>query len=129
MEKDKIVLSDGTEQELEYASGIAALQVIVQSKSAAAVLWEKFSMENLKNVQIKNAAGETTGRYQNLILDHITGRETADDTVSVIFCLRQKTMEEELREEIAALKAGQKTQDAAIGDLGQAVSDIAEGGM
>ena len=29
---------------------------------------------------------------------------------------------------ILALESGQRTQDDAIGDLGQAVSDIAEGG-
>lgn len=128
MSKDKLVLANGTEIMLESSGGIGALHVNAESKSVACGLWEKCSKENLKSVQIKDAAGETTGRYEDMVLDHITGSDNADGTVCLIISLRKKTTEEVLLERIAALESRQQTQDAAIGDLGQAVSDIAEGG-
>ncbi len=128
MDKDKLVLADGTEINLESSQGIAALNVAVKSKAAAAELWEKFSTSNLKEVQIKNTEGNVTGKYEDMVLDHIRGVDNADGTVQVTFCLCSRPMEDILLKKIAALEAGQQTQDAAIGDLGQAVSDIAEGG-
>lgn len=129
MDKDKLVLADGTEVELESSQGIGALHVNVESKTAAAQLWERFTKQNLKQVQVKNADGNVTGKYEDMVLDHIRGVDNRDGTVQVTFCLCSRPMEEILLERIATLEAGQQTQDAAIGDLGQAVSDIAEGGM
>lgn len=129
MNKDKLVLHDGTEITLESSNGIGALLVLVESRRAAAGLWEKFTKENLRLVQIKNESGEVTGNYTDMVLDHITGTEREEGKVGILFSLRSKTIEEELRERIASLEEGQQTQDAAIGDLGQAVSDIAEGGI
>ena len=73
-------------------------------------------------------AGVTVGSYQDMVLDHVEGRDNSDGTVQMTFSLRSKTTEEILTERILALESGQRTQDEAIGDLGQAVSDIAEGG-
>ncbi len=129
MSKDKLVLADGTEIILESSQGIGTLCVNAESKGAACNLWEKCSKENLKQVTIRNADGETIGRYEDMVLDHVTGSDNADGTVQFTISLRKKTTEEILLERIAALEAGQQTQDAAIGDLGQAVSDIAEGGV
>lgn len=128
MSKDKLVLADGTEITLESSQGIGALNVKVQDKAAACALWEKFTKENLKQVTVKNSQEEIIGNYSGLILDHITGTDNADGTVQVTFSLRDKTTEEILLERIAALEAGQATQDDAISDLGQAVSDVVEGG-
>lgn len=126
MGKDKLVLADGTEMELESSRGIGALCVIAESRTAAGALWEKFYGENLSEVLIKNSTGDVAGRYKDMVLDHITGADYGD-SVLITFNLREKTETELLRERVAALESGQKTQDEAIGDLGQAVSDIAEG--
>lgn len=128
MSKDKLVLADGTEIILESSQGIGALNVHAQDKGAACTLWEKFTGENLDSVVIRNAEGETTGTYSDMVLDHITGKENPDGTVKITFSLRSKTTEELLTERVSALEAGQQTQDEAIGDLGQAMSDVVEGG-
>lgn len=128
MSKDKLVLADGTEITLESSQGMGALKVSAQDKAAACALWEGFTKENLEQVTVRNAEGETTGTYSDMVLDHIIGRENPDGTVQVTFSLRNKTVEELLTERVAAMEAGQKTQDDAISDLGQAVSDVVEGG-
>ncbi len=128
MNNDKIVLADGTEIPLESSQGIGALHVNAESKAAACTLWEGFTPKKLKQVTVKNADGLTVGVYPDMVLDHITGVENGDGTVQVTFSLRSKTENEILKERLDAFEAGQQTQDEAIGDLGQAVSDIAEGG-
>ncbi len=128
MDKDKIVLASGTEIQLVSSMGIGALQIIADSKAAACKIWEEFTKENLAQVTVKNADDITVGNYEDLVLDHVTGVENSDGSISMTFSLRKKTNEEILLEKVASLEAGQQTQDEAIGDLGQAVSDIAEGG-
>ncbi len=128
MSKDKLVLTDGTTIPLESSQGIGALNANVKDKAAACALWENFTKENMERITIQNAEGETTGTYSCMVLDHITGKENPDGTVQVVFSLRNKTAEELLTERVAALEAGQQTQDEAISDLGQAVSDVVEGG-
>ena len=54
-------------------------------------------------------------------------RSIADGAVQITFSLRNKSVEEILTERVVALEAGQQTQDEAIGNLGQAVSDMAGG--
>ena len=105
-----------------------ALRVNVADKAAACALWEKFSKENVKQITVKNSEDVTVGSYQDMVLDHVEGRDNSDGTVQMTFSLRSKTTEEILTERILALESGQRTQDEAIGDLGQAVSDIADGG-
>lgn len=128
MNNDKLVLKDGTEITLQSSQGMNALHVNVADKAAACTLWEKFSKENMKQVMIKNSDGVTVGTYSDMVLDHVEGRDNVDGSVQMTFSLRGKTTEEILTERIIALESGQQTQDEAIGDLGQAVSDIAEGG-
>ncbi len=128
MNNDKLVLKDGTEITLESSLGMGALNVNVNDHTAACALWKKFSRENLKEVVVKTADGATVGSYKDMVLDHVEGRDNDDSTVQMTFSLRSKTVEEVLTERVAALEAGQQTQDSAIDDLGQAVSDIAEGG-
>ena len=129
MNNDTIVLHDGTEITLESSQGIGLLHVTAETKVAAAATWEKFTRGNLAQVSIRNQKGETTGNYTDMVLDHITGTEDAGGMVHIVFCLRGKTVEELLTERIAQLEVGQQTQDAAIGDLGQAVSDVMGGGQ
>lgn len=128
MNNDKLVLKDGTEITLQSSQGMNALRVNVADKAVACALWEKFSKENVKQITVKNSEDVTVGSYQDMVLDHVEGRDNSDGTVQMTFSLRSKTTEEILTERILALESGQRTQDEAIGDLGQAVSDIAEGG-
>lgn len=122
--KDTLVLADGTEITLESSQGMGALCVCADSHAVAGILWDKLTGENLKEVCIRDAAGRITGRYKDMTLDHITGRDNADGTVQLALCLREKTYAELLEERVAELEAGQQTHSAAIGDLGQAVSDM-----
>ena len=68
--------------------------------------------------------GEPHGIYDNLIADHAPTRQTLEDGgVLVVISLREKTAVE-LR--LDALEESQETQDGAIADIGQALSDMVE---
>lgn len=126
MGNDRLVLADGTEITLESSQGMGALNVLVKSKAEACALWEKFTERNVADVALKNEEGTVQGDYHGMVLDHITGTDATSGGVRITFSLRSKSREEILEERIAALEAGQMIQDDAIGDLGQAVSDITE---
>lgn len=128
MNKDKLVLRDGTEITLEDSRGIEKLYVVVESKGAVVTLWEQLTSDNLKEIQIKNPDGEVTGNYKDMLLVSITCVEGENGAITVEISLRAKTELELIREEMAAIKAAQQTQDVAIGDLGEAVAVLAEGG-
>lgn len=128
MKKDKLVLTDGTEIELETSLGVSALIVNAESIDIACELWKKFTPGNLKQVSIKNTDDLKIGEYSNMVLDHVTGAGNKNGTVQIAFSLRDKTSEEMLTERVEALETGQQTHGEAIEDMGQAISDIAEGG-
>lgn len=135
MDKDKLMLADGTEITLEGSQGIGVLLFSAESRGMAGSIWEQMTPDNLKAISIKNAAGKTTGSYENMILDHVIGTDSEGGAALLTVYLRAKTANEALQDRIAVLeaeletlKAGQETQDEAIGDLGQTVSDIAQGG-
>ena len=129
MNNDKVVLKDGTEIALESSQGIGALRIAVNSKQEACALWERFTSDNLKQVAIKNQDGLTIGRYQDMVLSQFQGEERGDGSVLATFSLRSKTALELMEERISAVEAGQQVQDAGIDDLGQAMSDLMEGGV
>ncbi len=124
---DKLTLVDGTEIKFDSAQGISAITIEVVTKAEAYELWEKFTRENLEQITIINEDGLTIGIYNKMVLDRIEAKET-DGHVAITFCLRPKTREEILEERVSALEKGQNTQDEAIEDLGQAVSDMAAEG-
>ncbi len=128
MNNDKIVLKDGTEVALHSSQGLGALRVFAGDIEEACLRWKGFTKENLKKVLVKNAEGLTVGDYSDLVLDHISAEE-AMGGILVTFSLRNKTAEEITNERMLAIEASQQTQDAAISDLGQTVSDMAEGSM
>ena len=128
MDKEKLVLADGTEIMLESSQGVGALCVCAGTHSAACSMWSMLTRDNLREVVIRNPDGGMTGKYKDMILDHITGTDNADGTVRLTVCLREKTYFEILAERIAELEAGSRTHNEAIADLGQAVSDMAERG-
>ena len=126
---DKLILKDGTEIALETSSGISSLTVGAQSRNAACALWGQFTKENLKQVLVKNSDGITVGKYQDMVLDHVTGVDKENGAVQLTFSLRSKTTEELLIERITSVESELQIHGGAIGDAGQAISDIMEGGV
>lgn len=127
--KEKLILSDQTEIEIENSSSLSDTRVISQTKSDMTAIWDKLTEENLKVIQIRNRDGFTISNYENLVLDSETSMLRSDGTILTSFHFRKKTEVELLREEIESLKEGQEVQDGAISDLGTAVSDLAERGL
>lgn len=122
MNKDILVLKDGTEIELETGASISAVQVAVPDRSAMLETWNKFTEENLKQVQVKTGDGLTVGNYQELILVSERSVVAADGSVLTTYQFREKTAEEK---RLDALEEGQAVQDGAIEDLGAVSSALA----
>ena len=125
MNKNKMILKDGTVIELEAGASLAALQVTSDDRAAMLSKWEKMTEDNLSEVQIQTGSGLTVGTYKNLVLVSETSVVAADGSsaVTTTFSVREKTTEE-LR--LDALELGQSVQDGAIEDLGAATSELAE---
>lgn len=125
MNKDKLILKDGSTIELEAGASLTALQVICRSADDVIPLWKRLTQENLQEVTVKNGADLIVGVYSEMVLiePHIQATEQEDGTVKVLFGLLEKTAEEK---RLDALEEGQATQDGAIKDLGEATSDLAE---
>ncbi len=124
--KDKLILNDQTEIQIESGSALSDIKVLSQTKSDMIAVWDKLTAENLVSVQVKNADGVSVGNYANLILSSETSVEQKDGTVLTNFRLREKTEVELLKEEIDALKEGQEVQNGAIDDLGAITSVLVE---
>lgn len=129
MYKDKLVLNNEIEIQIESFSSLPDIKVISRTKYDMLLKWDLLTEENLKFVQLQNSDGTIIGKYQNLILDSETSTTQKDGTILTSFCLREKTEVELLRERIEQLENGQEVQDEAISDLGTAVSDLTEGGI
>ena len=124
--KDTLTLKDGTKIEMESGSSLSDIKVISDNKVAMVELWDKLTEDNLAKVTVKNSDGVVVGRYSDLILVSETSTIQGDGTVITSFNLREKT---DTEKRLDAMESSQQTQDEAIGDLGQAVSDLAEGGV
>lgn len=126
--KDKLILSNQSQIEIESASSISDIKVVSETKYDMISAWDMLTPENLKFVQIQNGDGVTVGNYENLVFESETSTVQPDGKILTSFRLREKTEVELLREEINSLKEGQEVQDGAISDLGAAVSGLAEEG-
>lgn len=123
MGKDKLILKDGTEVELEAGASLTALQARSSDRAAMLAIWGQLTESNLAAVQVKNGDGLTVGTYTDLVLVSETSEVAADDSVLTTYSLREKTAEER---RLDALEAGQQVQDGAIEDLGAVASALAE---
>lgn len=123
--KDTIILKNGTIIELEAGASLGALQVAAADRTAMVATWETLTPDNLATVQIKNGDGTVVGNYTDLVLVSETSVIATDGVVFTTYSLREKTDEEK---RLDALETGQAVQDGAIGDLGEAVGTLAEGG-
>ena len=125
--KDKLILKNGKEIEIEEGSSLGAISVVSATKSAMVKTWDTLTSANLKDIKIQTADGTEIGQYTDIVLDNETSTVQSDGSILTVYYLRAKTEIELLKEEIAELRAGQEVQDGAISDLGEAVSEIAGG--
>ena len=128
MNKDKLILKNGHEIELEAGASLGALQVLSADRAAMLATWELLTPDNLAAVQIKNGAGLTVGTYTDLVLASETSVVAPDGMVLTTYSLREKTTEER---RLDALELGQQVQDGAINDVAKLAGSLAEqaGGM
>ena len=97
MSKDKLILKDLTEIELETGASLSTLGVLSADKAAMVATWDKLTPENLTEVQIQNGSGLVVGNYTDLALVSATSVINPDETILTYFNLREKTeMEKEL---------------------------------
>lgn len=121
MDKDILVLKDGTAVELEAGASLSNMQVRSANKVGMVNVWDKLTAENLSSVQIKNGSGLTVGNYKDLVLVSETSAVQQDGTVLTFFCLREK---DALEKRIEAVEEGQAVQDGAIMDMADMVSGL-----
>lgn len=124
--KDKLILKNGAEIELEAGAGLGALQVVSADRAAMLATWELLTPDNLSQVQIKNGAGLTGGTHTDLVLASETSVVAFDGTVLTTYSLRPKTDVERLAERVTAVEEGQQVQDGAINDVATLAGALAE---
>lgn len=124
--KNILVLKDGSEIGLETGASLSDMKVLSDTKPDMLSAWNKLTENNLSEMQIKDGDGLVVATYQNLVLDSETSILNKDGTVLTSFRLRGKTEVEVLGERVAVLENGFEVHGGAIGDLGLAVSELAE---
>ena len=108
MNKDKLILKNGHEIELEAGASLGALQVLSADRAAMLATWELLTPDNLAAVQIKNGAGLTVGTYTDLVLVSETSVVASDGTILTTYSLRPKTDVERLEKKWQRLKRGSR---------------------
>lgn len=120
MEKDILVLKDGTVMELETGASLGGTRVLFLDKAAFLAGWDRLSEDNLSEVQVKNGAGLTVGRYTDLVLVSETSSVQADGTVLTSFHFREK---DAVEKRMDAIETGQGIQDAALGEMAEELTN------
>lgn len=126
MNKDKLILNDGTEIGLESGSSLSDIRVLSDTKADMVSKWDMLTPENLKSVRVVNTNGITVGNYNDLVLVSETSYEKGKK-IETSFHLQEKTdVEKRLDALEDVFERGQEVQDGAIMDLGEAVSALSE---
>lgn len=123
MSKDKLILADKTEIEIEAGASLNSIQVLAENREVMLSQWTMLTPDNLKEVIVQNGDGITVGSYKDLVLVSETSVVGSDGTVLTNYSLREKT---DTERRLEALEAGQEIQNGAISDLGSVTSAIAE---
>ena len=126
MSKEKLILKNGAEVELETGASLGALQVLSADRAAMLATWELLTPDNLSQVQIKNGAGLTVATYTDLVLVSETSVVASDGMVLTTYSLRHKTDVERLEERVTVVEEGQQVQDGAINDVATLAGALAE---
>lgn len=121
--KDILVLADGTNVELEIGAQLGSMKAVFVTKELMVAMWDKFTDENLKSVQITDGNGTVLAEYTDLVLVSVTSTEQEDETILTTFALREKTEVELLKEQNAALEA----QTAMLTDCLLEMSEVVYG--
>ena len=124
--KEKVILSDNTEIELEAGSYKGEWKVSSADRAEVVAVWEKLTEENLKSVQIKTEEGSVIGNYADMLLVSESSTVAEDGSVKTVYALREKTMEEKLLERVKALEMEKEVLNGAVSDLGAVTSVLAE---
>ena len=111
MNKDKLILKDGTEIELESGASLGALGVLSADKAAMVDVWDKLTADNLATGRIKNGEGLVVGNYTDLALVSETSTVNVDGTILTYFNLREKS---DIEKRLDAVEEGQSVHDGAI---------------
>ncbi len=122
--KEKIVLKDGAEIEIENGAVENCIQVMIPDLDGLKDLFGKLSEANLESYKIKNADGLTCATYENKYVKNALVEQKEDGTL-VSFNLVDVDM---VSKRLEALELQQEVQDGAIDDLGIALSEMVEGG-
>lgn len=121
------VLTDDYEIDIREGASTGAITAVVDDFTALGVVASKLTTAgNMDNVHFKTG-GVVTGEYVDMKLESplFKAVDVVDGKVLATFGIREKT---ETEKRLDALESGQEIQDGAIGDLGEVVSTIAEGG-
>lgn len=102
MNKDKLIMKDGTEIELEIGASLGSLGVLSTDKAAMVSTWDRLTAENLSEVRIKNGDGLVVGSYTGLVLVSETSTVQADGSIFTCYNIREKTELEKQLEATAA---------------------------
>jgi hypothetical protein len=124
---EKIVLKDNTEIEIKSGASLGSITaVVVDFAELGTIAGQITTPENLDSVRFKTD-NTVTGEYTGMKLETpiFKAVDIQDGKVLATFSIREKT---EIEKRLDALESGQQLQDGAIGDLGNVVSDIVEGG-
>lgn len=113
MNKEKMILNDGTEIKLETGASLTELTTVFTDWTAAASVIPKLTEDNLASVQVQNGEGLTVGNYTDLVLQPGSWEEKADG-LYITISLREKT---EIEKRLDKVESGQEVQDGAIAEL------------
>ena len=113
MNKEKMILNDGTAIELETGVSLTELTTVFTDWAAAASVMPKLTEENLSKVEVQNGEGLNRGNYADLVLQPGYW-EVKEDGVHITISLREKT---ELEKRLDKVESGQEVQDGAIAEL------------
>ena len=65
--KEKLILSNKEEIEIEVASSITDIRVVSQTKADMIAVWDKLTDSNLQSVVVRNEDGVIVSTYENLV--------------------------------------------------------------
>lgn len=115
MNKEKMILNDGTTINLETGASLAELTTVFTDWTAAASIMPKLTEENLSKVEVQNGEGLNRGNYTDLVLQPGSWEEKADG-LYITISLREKT---DLEKRLDKVESGQEVQDGAIAELAE----------
>lgn len=124
MKKEKVILKDGTDLQIENGASERSITVIAGTWEEIGTIYGRLTEANLEEYKVLNADGLTCATLTNKYM-RSANVSTVDAGYQLVFNIADVDM---LAKQVAALQESQTIQDGAIGDLGTIVSEITEGG-